>query len=108
MPSKMVALKELIFAHSNLMYENGMQPSNTKYSRKQKQLQKNYTILQYVNISFQHLTKNKLHFGYIFIFIFGFDIYLDALLLTQEIPENCTQHLFVLCKFFLVFSKHYT
>ena len=61
MPSKMVALKELIFAHSNLMYENGIQPSNTEYSRKQKQLQKNYNILQYVNTSNKNiwgLTKN--------------------------------------------------
>lgn len=52
MPSKMVALKELIFAHSNLMYENGIQPSNTEYSRKQKQLQKNYNILQYIVSAF--------------------------------------------------------
>ena len=105
MPSKMVALKELIFAHSSFNVGKRDTTQKYEYSRKQKQLEK--TIL-YCNISFQHLTKNKLNFGYIFIFIFGVDIYLDALLLTQEIPQNCTQHLFVLCKFFLVFSKHYT
>ena len=89
-----------------LMYENGIQLSNTEYSRTQKQLQKNYNILQYVNTS--HLTKiNWILDIYLYSYI-DFDIYLDALLLTQEIHENCTQHLFVPCKFFLFFSKHHT
>ena len=65
MPSKMVALKELMFSHSNLMYENGIQPSNTEYSRKQKQLQKNYNILQYIVSAFD---KKKIEF-WIYIYI---------------------------------------
>ena len=52
MPSKIVALKVLIFAHSSFNVWKRDTTQKYEYSRKQEQLEKNYIILQYIVSAF--------------------------------------------------------
>ena len=59
MPSKMVALKELIFAHSSFNVGKRDTTQKYEYSRKQKQLEKTILYCNIYNDQQKYLRSNK-------------------------------------------------